>query len=144
MTCRRTSTLAQTFMCSSTKRIALPVATSVISLWPACRTQLTSALPARRWTKTAYGKGTFKTFGCEDDRGYLHKYSISDSIADGTTLPLYYQLAPNEMRVPNELLEKEFLSLAKTEGVADIAELNKILERAVNPAKFSQGRRASE
>lgn len=30
--------------------------------------------------KTAYGKGTFKTFGCEDDKGYLHKYSISDSI----------------------------------------------------------------
>jgi hypothetical protein len=24
--------------------------------------------------KTAYGKGTFKTFGCEDDKGYLHKY----------------------------------------------------------------------
>ena len=30
--------------------------------------------------KTVYGKGTFKTFGCEDDQGYLHKYSISDSI----------------------------------------------------------------
>lgn len=29
--------------------------------------------------KTAYGRGTFKTFGCEDDRGYLHKYSIADS-----------------------------------------------------------------
>jgi len=40
--------------------------------------------------KTVYGKGTFKTFGCEDDRGYLHKYSIADSIEDGTTLPLYY------------------------------------------------------
>jgi len=39
--------------------------------------------------KTVYGKGTFKTFGCEDDKGYLHKYSISDSIEDGTTLPLY-------------------------------------------------------
>ena len=90
--------------------------------------------------KTAYGKGTFKTFGCEDDRGYLHKYSISDSIADGTTLPLYYQLAPNEMRVPNELLEKEFFSLAKTEGVADIAELNKILERAVNLRNFLKGK----
>lgn len=37
--------------------------------------------------KTAYGKGTFKTFGGEDDQGYLHKYSIADSIADGTTLP---------------------------------------------------------
>ena len=91
--------------------------------------------------KIAYGKGTFKTFGCEDDRGYLHKYSIADSIADGTTLPLYYQLAPNEMLVPHELLEKEFLSLAETEDVTDIAELNKILERAVNLRNFLKGKK---
>ena len=89
--------------------------------------------------KTAYGKGTFKTFGCEDDRGYLHKYSIADSIEDGTTLPLYYNLAPNEMLVPHEILDKEFLSLAEAEGVADIEELNKILERAVNLKNFLKG-----
>jgi type I restriction enzyme R subunit len=70
--------------------------------------------------KTVYGKGTFKTFGCEDDKGYLHKYSIAESIEDGTTLPLYYQLAPNEMLVPHEIMEKEFLALAATEGIADI------------------------
>jgi len=90
--------------------------------------------------KTAYGKGTFKTFGCEDDQGYLHKYSIADSIKDGTTLPLYYQLAPNEMLVPHEILDKEFLSLAEAEGVADIEELNKILERAVNLRNFLKGK----
>ncbi|MET0072240.1 MAG: HsdR family type I site-specific deoxyribonuclease [Candidatus Thiodiazotropha sp.] len=90
--------------------------------------------------KTAYGKGTFKTFGCEDDQGYLHKYSIADSIGDGTTLPLYYNLAPNEMLVPHETLDKEFLSLAEAEGVADIEELNKILERAVNLKNFLKGR----
>ena len=90
--------------------------------------------------KTAYGKGTFKTFGCEDDRGYLHKYSIADSIEDGTTLPLYYQLAPNEMLVPHETLDREFLSLAEAEGVADIEELNKILERAVNLKNFLKGK----
>lgn len=89
--------------------------------------------------KTAYGKGTFKTFGCEDDQGYLHKYSIADSIEDGTTLPLYYQLAPNEMLVPHETLDAEFLSLAEAEGVADIEELNKILERAVNLKNFLKG-----
>ena len=89
--------------------------------------------------QTAYGKGTFKTFGCEDDQGYLHKYSIADSIEDGTTLPLYYQLAPNEMLVPHETLDKEFLSLAEAEGVADIEELNKILERAVNLKNFLKG-----
>lgn len=90
--------------------------------------------------KTVYGKGTFKTFGCEDDKGYLHKYSIKDSIEDGTTLPLYYQLAPNEMLVPHETLDKEFLSLAEAEGVADIEELNKILERAVNLKNFLKGK----
>ncbi len=89
--------------------------------------------------RTVYGKGTFKTFGCEDDRGYLHKYSIADSIEDGTTLPLYYQLAPNEMLVPHETLDKEFLSLAEAEGVADIDELNRILERAVNLKNFLKG-----
>ena len=89
--------------------------------------------------KTAYGRGTFKTFGCEDDQGYLHKYSIADSIEDGTTLPLYYNLAPNEMLVPHETLDQEFLSLAEAEGVADIAELNKILERAVNLKNFLKG-----
>ena len=90
--------------------------------------------------KTAYGRGTFKTFGCEDDKGYLHKYSIADSIGDGTTLPLYYSLAPNEMLVPHETLDKEFLSLAEAEGVADIEELNKILERAVNLKNFLKGK----
>ncbi|MGJ8642220.1 MAG: type I restriction endonuclease subunit R [Luteolibacter sp.] len=90
--------------------------------------------------KTVYGKGTFKTFGCEDDEGYLHKYSIADSILDKTTLPLYYQLAPNDMLVPHETLDKEFLSLAEAEGVADIAELNKILERAVNLKNFLKGK----
>jgi type I restriction enzyme R subunit len=89
--------------------------------------------------KTAYGKGTFKTFGCEDDAGYLHKYSIAESIEDGTTLPLYYNLAPNEMLVPHEIMEKEFLALAETEGIADIEELNKILERAVTLKNFLKG-----
>ena len=90
--------------------------------------------------KTAYGKGTFKTFGMEDDKGYLHKYSIAESIDDGTTLPLFYNLAPNEMLVPHETLEKEFLNLAEAEGMADIEELNKILDRAVNLKNFLKGR----
>ena len=89
--------------------------------------------------KTVYGKGTFKTFGMEDDKGYLHKYSISESIDDGTTLPLFYNLAPNEMLVPHEILDKEFLALAEAEGIADIEELNKILERAVNLKNFLKG-----
>jgi type I restriction enzyme R subunit len=89
--------------------------------------------------KTVYGKGTFKTFGTDDNQGYLHKYSISDSIEDGTTLPLFYGMAPNDLLVPKEILEKEFLSLAEAYGVNDIEELNKILERAVNTKNFLKG-----
>ena len=86
--------------------------------------------------KTAYGQGTFKTFGADDPQGYLHKYSIKESIEDGTTLELFYNLAPNEMLANTELMEKEFWSLAETEGISDIEELNKILDRAVNLKNF--------
>jgi type I restriction enzyme R subunit len=86
--------------------------------------------------KTAYGKGTFKVFGKEDDKGYLDKYSIAESIEDGTTVSLKYALAPNEIRVPNELLEKEFLDLVEAEGVSDIDELNKILDKAIKLKTF--------
>jgi type I restriction enzyme, R subunit len=91
--------------------------------------------------RTVYGQGTFKTFGVDDaPQGYLHKYSIKESITDGTTLPLFYNLAPNDMLVPAEVMEKEFFSLAETEGIADIEELNKILERAVNLRNFLKGK----
>ncbi len=81
--------------------------------------------------QTARGKGTFKVFGLGDERGYLDKYSIRESIEDGTTVPLHYALAPNELRVDRDTLEREFLSLAEAQGVSEIEELNKILERAV-------------
>lgn len=81
--------------------------------------------------RTAYGKGTFKVFGTDDPKGYLDKYSIRESVADGTTVPLHYQLAPNNLLVDRETLEREFLDLAEAEGVSDIEELNKVLERAV-------------
>jgi type I restriction enzyme R subunit len=89
--------------------------------------------------KTGYGQGTFKTFGIDDPQGYLHKYSIRESIEDKTTLPLYYNIAPNEMLVPARIMDEEFLNLAETEGINDITELNKILDRAVNLKNFLKG-----
>ncbi len=80
--------------------------------------------------KTAYGKGTFKVFGIDDPQGYLDKYSIAESVEDGTTVPLYYSLAPNELRANRDVLEKEFLQLA--EGVSDHEELDRVLDKAVN------------
>jgi len=79
----------------------------------------------------ARGKGTFKVFGGDDAQGYLDKYSIAESIADGTTVALNYALAPSDLRVDRATLERGFLDLAEAEGVSDITELNGILERAV-------------
>lgn len=81
--------------------------------------------------KTAHGKGTFKVFGIDDPQGYLDKYSIAESIEDGTTVQLFYTLAPNELRVDRDMLEAKFLKLKDADGVSNFEDLNKILERAV-------------
>ncbi len=77
------------------------------------------------------GQGTFKVFGSDDETGYLDKYSIAESIKDGTTVTLNYALAPSSLLVDRELLEKKFLNLAEAEGISDVEELNAILDRAV-------------
>ena len=77
------------------------------------------------------GDGTFKVFGVDDEQGYLDKYAISESIEDGTTVPLNYTLAASELQVDRETLEREFLNLAVTEGMSDLEELNAILDSAV-------------
>ena len=86
--------------------------------------------------RTAHGEGTFKIFGAEDHRGYLDKYTIAESIEDETTLPIRYNMAPSEMTVPAERLDREFFALAEAEGVTDIEELNKVLDRAVSLRTF--------
>lgn len=81
--------------------------------------------------RTAHGEGTFKVFGRDDPQGYLDKYSIAESIEDGTTVPLYYSLAPNELRVDRATLDREFLDLAEAAGLSDVEDLNRILDKAV-------------
>ena len=86
--------------------------------------------------KTAQGEGTFKIFGADDELGYLDKYTIAESIEDETTLPIRHTMAPSEMTVPAERLDKEFFALAEIEGVTDVDELNKVLDRAVGLRTF--------
>lgn len=86
--------------------------------------------------KSNIGRGTFVVFSKYDPQGYLDKYSIKESIADRTTVPLYYTLAPQKLRVNKELLEKEFFELVEKEGVASIEELDKILDKAVKLKNF--------
>jgi type I restriction enzyme R subunit len=86
--------------------------------------------------RTSQGEGTFKIFGAQDELGYLDKYSIAESIADETTLPIKHVMAPSEMTVPAERLDKEFFALAESEGVTDVEELNRVLDRAVGLRTF--------
>ena len=86
--------------------------------------------------KTAQGEGTFKIFGADDEQGYLDKYTIAESIGDETTLPIRHTMAPSEMAVPAERLDREFFALAEMEGVTDVDELNKVLDRAVGLRTF--------
>ena len=81
----------------------------------------------------AQGKGTFKVFGADDEPvGYLDKYAISESIEDGTTVPLNYAFAPSDLQVDSETLDKEFLSIALQEGMSDFEELQAIIDHAAN------------
>ena len=86
--------------------------------------------------RTHQGEGTFKTFGPDDEQGYLDKYTIAESIEDETTVPIRHTMAPSEMTVPAERLDQEFFSLAEAEGVTDIDELNRVLDRAVGLRTF--------
>jgi type I restriction enzyme R subunit len=86
--------------------------------------------------RTSQGEGTFKIFGAQDELGYLDKYSIAESIADETTLPIKHVMAPSTMTVPADRLDKEFFALAESEGVTDVEELNKVLDRAVGLRTF--------
>ena len=86
--------------------------------------------------RTEHGEGTFKILGADDEQGYLDKYSISESIKDETTLPIRHMMAPSEMTVPSEQLDREFFTLAEMEGITDVDELNRVLDRAVGLRTF--------
>src|SRR5262249_21089148 len=45
-------------------------------------------------------------------------------------------MVPSEMTVPAERLDKEFFELAEAEGVTDVEELNRVLDRAVGLRTF--------
>ncbi len=86
--------------------------------------------------KTEHGLGTFKIFGADDEKGYLDKYTIAESIEDETTLPIRHVMAPSGTTVPTQQLDDEFFALADADGVTDVDELNKVLDRAVGLRTF--------
>ena len=76
------------------------------------------------------GQGTFETFGNADPDGYQDKYGIDESIEDETTVPLYYTLAPTDLRVDRDRLEDEFYKIVDEVGVASFEELDRLLDKA--------------
>lgn len=87
-------------------------------------------------TSTRGKAGSFQIFGTQDEAGFLHHYSILESIEDETTLPIKYLLAPSSMSMTPEDLDEQFYSLAGAEDVTDVDELNRVLQRAVGLRTF--------
>jgi type I restriction enzyme R subunit len=64
-------------------------------------------------------KNTFVTFGAEEDRsGYMSRYSFSDSIRDGATLPLHFEPGPLELKINKEKLDQEFDAMTAEAGLS--------------------------
>ena len=76
-------------------------------------------------------KNTFLTFGAEEDRtGYMSRYSFSDSIRDGATLPLHFEPVPVELHVDKDKLDREFEAMTDEAGLSK--EEKNELSRRVN------------
>ncbi|MCC6454752.1 MAG: type I restriction endonuclease subunit R [Caldilineaceae bacterium] len=88
--------------------------------------------------KGKVGRGTYEVFGSQTDPNGIHdQYTINESIEDGTTLPLYYTLAPTDIWVDRLKLETEFADLLEefwelvdTEGAGTQEALSQLLQRA--------------
>lgn len=71
-------------------------------------------------------KNTFRTFGAsEDTSGYMSRYSFSDSIRDGATLPLKFEAVPVELHVDKDKINEEFELLTAELSTEDKAELSR-------------------
>ena len=74
--------------------------------------------------RTFYEEGESIIFG-----EYLDIYDLAESIRDGHTIPLYYSLAPKELRMDKEILEEAFLDAKETGEIRSPKEIEKILEK---------------
>lgn len=63
-------------------------------------------------------KNTFATFGAAEDRtGYMSRYSFSDSIRDGATLPLHFKPGPVDLKIDKDKLDREFTEMTDEAGL---------------------------
>ncbi|WP_228980652.1 type I restriction endonuclease subunit R [Streptomyces sp. DH12] len=65
-------------------------------------------------------RNTFIWFGSEvDEHGYLSRYSFSDSIRDGATLPLHFEPRLSEIHLDEESIDAAFDELADRHGLTE-------------------------
>lgn len=69
-------------------------------------------------------------FGLEGENGYLDKYTMKESIEEGTSVGLNYELAPHELLVEDEILEKDVFISTEIVEASDIEELNVLLDQS--------------
>ncbi len=94
-------------------------------------------------TPRATGKAnTFLTFGKDDENLYLDKYSIAESIKDGTTLRLHYTHGPNEYLINQETLEKDLEALKNKAD--DVETLDKAIENLSSKIILEDEKRIEE
>lgn len=94
-------------------------------------------------TPRATGKAnTFLTFGKDDENLYLDKYSIAESIKDGTTLRLHYTHGPNEYLINQETLEKDLEALKNKAD--DVETLDKAIENLSSKIILEDPKRIEE
>ncbi len=67
-------------------------------------------------------RNTFKWFGSEDDEGgYLSRYSMTDSIRDGATLPLHFEPRLSQIHIDEEAINAAFEELAEANDLDEAA-----------------------
>ena len=95
--------------------------------------------------KTAYGKGTFKTFGMRGRQGLpAQVFDRREHRGRHDAAALLQPRAERDAGPARDAWRRSSSSLAETEGIADIEELNKILDRAVNLKNFLKGKERVE
>lgn len=76
-------------------------------------------------------KNTFRTFGAEEDASrYLSRYSFTDALRDGTTLPLHFRAAEPNLRIARDALDAGYAELTARLEEEDRDTLSKQAARA--------------
>ena len=81
-------------------------------------------------------RNTFASFGSkEDPGGYMSRYSFTDSIRDGATLPLHFEPRLVEMKIDRASIDAAFLAMTEGHSEKERALLSQRAARTINILK---------